>query len=451
MKILIVIYDNGSYIHWFPLGAAYIASVLRKVGHKVMVYNKDFYHYPKGHLTRFLDENHFDIVMAGFVAGYWQYREILNIADDINASKDRPFFVLGGHGPSPVPEFFIEKTKADAVVIGDAEETLAKVGDLSGISGIAYKDNGKVIINPRRPAPDIDSLPFPAWDMFPMNYYALIREPHIRNDQRCFPVITARGCPFKCNFCYRMEPGVRLRSVELVKEEIRRLKQYFGITYVAFHDELFMVSSKRAIEISEAIADFKINWSCFGRLNFATKETIRTMKRAGCVFIGYGIESMDDDVLKNMNKKLTVDQIEKGIETTISEGVSPGFNIIWGNIGDTENSLRKGVDFLLKHNDHSQLRTIRPVTPYPGSPLYYKAIEDGLLKGPEDFYAKHVNSDLLTVNFTDLPDSEFYRLLYHANKSLVRDYHDSRMVENMNSLNKLYFKKDVSFRGLRQT
>jgi len=423
MKVLLVVYDNDSYIHWFPLGTAYVAAHYKTQGYDVTIYNKDVYHYPPEHLTEYLDKNHFDVVGLGFVAGYWQYKEALSISKAINASKDRPYYMIGGHGPSPEPEYFKKKMGADKVVRGEFE------GE-----------------------PDIDKIPFPAWELFPIDYYSLIREPHIRNNERCMPVITSRGCPFKCNFCYRMQTKVRLRSPESVVEEIKKLQTDYNISYIAFQDDLFMMSPKRTIELCEAIEPLGIRWSCFGRLNHAQRDVIRTMKKAGCVYIGYGIESMDDVALETMNKNLTVEQITRGIETTISEGISPGFNIIWGNIGETEKTLQKGVDFLLKYDDQSQLRTIRPVTPYPGSPLYYKAIEMGLLKGVEDFYEnKHVNSDLLTVNFTDIHDDVFDDLLYDANEKLLKNYHSKQLDKQLNAYEDLYWGGDTSFRGLRQT
>jgi len=98
------------------------------------------------------------------------------------------------------------------------------------------------------------------------------------------------------------------------------------------------------------------------------------------------------------------------------------------------------------------MRTIRPVTPYPGSPLYYYAIEKGLLKDCEDFYEhKHVNSDLLSVNFTDLSDVEFHRLLCEANKKLLLSYYSAQINKTNEALHKLYLEKDSSFRGFRQT
>jgi len=179
---------------------------------------------------------------------------------------------------------------------------------------------------------------------------------------------------------------------------------------------------------------------------------LQTMKKAGCVFINYGIEALDDTVLENMNKKLTVAQIIKGIENTVAVGLHPGLNVIWGNIGDSAETLRKGVEFIIKYTTFAQLRTIRPVTPYPGSPLYYYAIEKGLLEGPEDFYErKHVNSDLISVNFTEHSEEECYHLLFGANNMLIENYISHQRESYLEQLRKLYIDRDTSFRGFRQT
>ena len=153
-----------------------------------------------------------------------------------------------------------------------------------------------------------------------------------------------------------------------------------------------------------------------------------------------------------MNKALTTETIIKGIEATLAEGISPGFNIIFGNIGENKKTLSKGIEFLLKYDDGAQLRTIRPVTPYPGCPLYYYAIEKGLLKDVEDFYEnKHLNSDLLSVNFTELSDDEFYKALFEANKRLFENYFKHKKQLAINTARKLYYNRDSTFRGFRQT
>lgn len=461
MKILLIVYDNDSYIHFFPMGLAYIASALRNAGHDITIYNQDVYHYPESHLVDYLTHNDFDAVAVSVIGGYYQYRKLLKISEAINSVPNRPFYILGGHGPSPEPEYFLRKTKANAIVIGEGEistvnllAALENNINLSSVNGIAYLDSGNLVVTkPQELIKNIDSIPFPAWDLFPMDYYSLLREPKSKNSERCFPVLSGRGCTFKCNFCYRMDKGFRPRSAENIIEEIEILKKKYRISYINFADELFMSSSKRTKELCKAFieADINIKWSCNGRLNYATPDILKLMRGSGCVFINYGIECMDDTVLKNMNKNLTTNQIIKGIEATLAEGISPGYNIIFGNIGEGADTLKKGVDFLLKYDDHSQLRTIRPVTPYPGSPLYYYAIENGLLEDVGDFYEhKHINSDLLSVNFTDLSDEEFHKFLFEANKTLLENYYKHQLKYQIDTAKKLYFEKDATFRGFRQ-
>lgn len=462
MRVLLVVYDNDSYIHWFPQGLAYIAAVLLTKVYDVEIYSQDLHHYTEEHLTDYLNRNRFDIVGVGVIAGYYQYRKLLSISAAINASKQRPYYIIGGHGPSPEPEYFIRKTGADAVVMGEGEATIIELLDaraagrsLKDIEGIAFRDGDTVVINKRRPLiKDIDSIPFPAYELFPMEYYRLMRMPHCTNRDFVMALLSGRGCTFQCTFCYRMDKGFRARSNEAIIEEIRFLKDRFGITYIAFSDELLMTSRERTVGICEDLIrnNLNIKWDCNGRLNFAVPEVLNIMKRSGCVFINYGIEAMDDEVLKNMRKKLTTEQIIKGIEATLKAGISPGYNIIFGNIGDNRETLNKGVEFLLKYDDGAQMRTIRPVTPYPGCPLYYEAIEKGLLKDCEDFYEnKHINSDLPAVNFTDLSDDEFHRCLLEANTRLLKNYFGKKKDAAIEQSKKLYLEKDSSFRGFRQS
>ena len=463
MKILLIAPDNGSFISTFPLGLGYIAAVLRNAGHSVEIYNKDVYHYSAEHLTNFLDAHDFDIVGSGTCGGYRQYREMKAIAKAIEAAKRKTVFIVGGHLVTPEPQYFLDLLKADFVVLGEGEETMRELCDYleqglpaKEVKGIAYYDeNGKFIHTGRREEiANLDTIPFPAWDLFPLDHYTLLREPNIMDNERFMIMYSGRGCLFHCNFCYRMEKGLRIRSADNVIEEMRALKETYNVSYIGFYDELLVNSVDRVTEFCEKLIDAKLNmhWNCNGRLNFAKLDMLRLMKRAGCVFINYGIESLDEQALKNMNKNLTVKQIAEGIENTLEAGISPGFNIIWGNIGEDEHSLQLGVDFLLKYDDHSQRRTIRPVTPYPGCPLYYYAIEKGLLKDVEDFYEhKHVNSDLLAVNFTSLSDEAFYAALLKANETLLRNYYDAQKEQVIAMEHDLYENRNADFKGFRTT
>jgi len=460
-KCLLVVYDQGSFISTFPHGLAYIAAVLKKVGVEVEIYNQDMHHYEKDHLTHYLDEKKFDLVGVNIIGGYWQYKKLLEISEAINKSTCRPIYILGGHGVTPEPKYFLEKTGADFVVMGEGEETIVELVSklhrsdpwMKEVKGLAYHLNDRVYINERRtPTLDIDNFPLPAWELFPIEYYRLLRYVNMNNVDFIMPVLSGRGCPFKCNFCFRHDEGYRPRRIEAIIEEIFILKEKYRINVIDFSDELLMSSIPRTIEICEAFLKVNLNikWHCNGRLNFAKPHVLDLMKKAGCIFINYGIEALDNQVLENMHKALNVKQIIEGVENTLQIGISPGLNVLWGNIGDTEETLKKGVDFLLKYDDCAQLRTIRPVTPYPGSELYYKAIELGLLGGVKDFYEnKHINSDLLAVNFTNLSDESFHQALMEANTALLTNYYQKKLFGMVEITKNLYLGKNRDFRGYR--
>jgi anaerobic magnesium-protoporphyrin IX monomethyl ester cyclase len=436
MKILLILYDNGSYVHYFPIGTAYIAATLIKHGYEVDIWNQDINHYPDSYLRSFLSRRKYDVVGLGFVGNYYTYRKAIGISRAINESSCRPHFILGGHGPSADPEFFKNKTGADAVVVGEGEHAVLEA---------IYK-NG---IFRAETIKDIDSIPWPAYKRFPIWYYRLRSLPHSEPTDFSMPVLSSRGCVYKCNFCYRYDEGIRLRSIESVIDEIKFLIKHYRISYIDFADELTTVTDKRTIELCEKLKPLRIKWMCNGRLNLVDGPVLRHMAEAGCKFINYGIESLDNDVLKGIGKKQTVDQIYQGIEGTLKAGISPGFNVILGHIGDTEETMRRGLEFILKYDDGAQRRTMLPVTPYPGSALFGEAIKRGLLKDTADFYKKHKNSDLLTVNFTDLTDDEFYKLILGFNAELLINHYNIQLKNALKQAKDLYMNRNTSFRGFR--
>ncbi|OHW61983.1 radical SAM superfamily protein [Andreesenia angusta] len=464
MKVLMVAYDNDSFLTWFPQGLAYLAKACLNAGHDVEIYQQDIYHYPDSHLTEKLDRDQYDIVIVSVIGGYYQYRKLISLSEAINKSVNRENFkyLIGGHGPAADPEYFLRKTSADFVGIGEGEitivellNTIQKGLDFRAVDGIAFMKNGNYIkTNPRELVKNIDEIDYPAWDLFNIDHYSLLRMPGIENKERSFPVLSGRGCTFECNFCYRMDKGFRPRSAKSIIDEINILKERYAISYIIFSDELLMSSKERTRELCEAFIEHnvEVKWECNGRLNYADEEILRLMKKAGCVFINYGIESLDNDTLKVMNKALTKEVITRGIENTLKVGISPGFNIIYGNINEPLEAIDEAVEFLFKYDDHAQLRTIRPVTPYPGTPLFEYAIEKGYLKDIEDFYEnKHTNSDLLSINFTKYSDEEVYDKLNWANKKLIDKYIDNQKTSMMKVCDDLYRNKNSEFRGFRQT
>lgn len=242
MKVLLIVYDNDSYIHEFPMGLAYIASALKNAGHDVVIYNQDKFYYPESHLGAYLTNNHFDVVGLGIIGGYYQYQKLLKISEAINILPNRPLYILGGHGPVPEPEYFLKITNADVIVIGEGDITVVNLLaafknrlSLSSVNGIAYLDGGRLVLTkPQELVKDLDSILLPAWDLFPMDYYTLFRRPHIKNNERTFFVLSGRGCPFRCNFCYRMDHGYRPRSPASIIEKSKFLRKIIGSPILIF-------------------------------------------------------------------------------------------------------------------------------------------------------------------------------------------------------------------------
>jgi anaerobic magnesium-protoporphyrin IX monomethyl ester cyclase len=438
-NILLISYDNGSHIPFFPQNLFYLYGALKAAKHTVGIWFQDITHGTGADLTRLLDKAKFDVVAFGFVAGYYQYRTAKQLASAINLSKNRRHmkFVVGGHGPAAAPGFFMETLGCDIVVVGDGED-LGWV-DLPG--GIY---NAKPCEN--------DNAPIGCYNDFPMDIYRLIRWPTSNRTDFCFPVLSSRGCKWHCSFCYRMRPGFHEREVGAIVEELRFLHDHLQINHFQFSDELLMGSERRTEEICESLLKlpFRIKWDSNGRLNYAKLPLLKLMRRSGAEYVNYGIESLNQQLLNEMGKGLTINQIHMGVQATLDAGLSPGINLIWGFPGDSIENLELAAEFIKQYDPCDELRTIRPVCPYPGTPLYDLAIKKGLLKSPEDFYEnKHKNSDLITINFMDIPTYLAHESLFRVNKQLVENYYSKRMDKQITSAMKMYLEGDTSFRGYR--
>ena len=467
-KVLLIIHDVYQEDNHFPLGPAYIAATLRDYGAFVETYCMDLFHYTNDELEQKLQTDEYDLIGVGFMAARFN-ETIRDLCNVINKNKKDAWLVLGGHGPSPIAEYILGETKADVVVSGAGEETTAELLDrklkgssIDDVLGITFFDGKNYIATPERPLlRKLDDNPLPAWDLFPIEEYSWSVKYFGQSDHElslCF--ITGRGCSDKCAFCYRLEKGLRARSIPKVVEEIKILYDRYGITAFYIMDDLFAFSTKRVLLFEKELKDngLTIKYGCDARVDHVIKDgsaMVESLKRSGCKFINLGLESSSNEVLALMDKRATLEDNIKALDIVTGVGISIGLNFIWNNPGDTEKSLRDNVDLIKKYNDFMQLRTIRPVTPYPGSPLFYTAIEKGLLKGPGDFFDKFVNSDLILVNFTDLPLQKCYDLLLEANTELIKHHYQNtngdmdeakRLIQDFSDL---YSGKITNFRGAR--
>lgn len=374
----------------FPLGLMYIAAVLQRAGHHVEVIDMDVLNLPMDEYIRELKNREYDYFCTGGMITAWNF--ITVSCDMVKKVKPRAKIIVGGGIISSTPESFLSVSQVDVGVIGEGEETVLEIIDsfengrsLADIPGIVYREDKKVIETKHRHyLEDLDSLPFPAWDLFNVkDTYCLFPSHYsVFKAKRVASVYTTRGCPFQCTFCYT-EKGVRQRSVENVIQEFKELKGKYGVGYINIADDLFVVRKKRTIEFCEAMIKHKINlqWSAAGRCNIVEPKFLKLLKRAGCEFLGLGIESGSDMVLKAIKKSQTPQQVVEAVKMVKEAGITPGGTFILGLPPETKETVRETVEIYKKINTYrTHVNKFFFATPYPSTELYTQMKAAGKIK-----------------------------------------------------------------------
>lgn len=424
MRVLLIqpphIYPYGIRMpDCFPLNLGYIASIIRKK-HDVEVFDIWGNELPETDVKEKIKKIDYDVV--GITALSTQFNYIRWLANEIK-KYNKAKIIVGGALAIHSSDILLKNTKVDITVIGEGELTIQDLlenhDNLKEVKGIAFRKNKKIIkTSPREYIKDLDTIPFPAWELFPTEKY--INMSVFRDDGRKIQMITGRGCPYNCIFCSKNFKGVRLRSVGNIKKEIKELKKRYGIRFIEFVDELVIVSKKRGYKLCGTLEKLNVRWSCQGRLNIVDYPLLKTMKKAGCKRIGYGIESGSQRILNIMNKQVDVKQAEKTILDTERAGLAMHPQMIFGMLGEDRGSLKETIDFCKR--THISLHGMFTATPLPGSWLYDYCIKNGMIKDELKYIKGLTGTDILYVNLTEFPDEEFDRIKTETVNEITRNY-----------------------------
>jgi anaerobic magnesium-protoporphyrin IX monomethyl ester cyclase len=247
---------------------------------------------------------------------------------------------------------------------------------LREVRGVGFRDiNMQVQINPDRPfIENLDSLPIPLHHMLPWQKYKV----PIVGGPYTF-VLTSRGCPAGCRYCIKhvtYQSSVRHRSPEHVLKEMYMLKE-MGMHHIHFEADLFTVKKEFVSELCNAIIKdgIKMRWSCNSRVDFVDADQLALMKRAGCFMIAWGLESGSEAVLKRARKGTTVQRIEETIVASHKVGIKNWGYFIIGLPGETEETIQQTI--ALSKRIPVDIALFHIATPYPGTPFYYEAVENG--------------------------------------------------------------------------
>ena len=443
MKILLIqppcYYDGKSRLpDLFPLGLGYIARPLLKSRHDVEVLDIWAHQWTNEEVLQRIQRVNYDIV--GITAMSTQYAYIKWLTKELKKYHPNKKIVVGGALPTFSPEIVLRNTQTDICAIGEGEitfkELVENMDSLKAIKGIYFKQDNEVFRNPPREyIQDLDSIEFPALDIFPVDIYQkhchVWRHPYIK----AINILGTRGCPYRCRFCSR-DPaaGVRLRfrSVDNIIQEFKTVSEKYGINGIFFNDDTLLANKRRVYDLCDGLEPLKIKWNCQGRANLVDLDLLKRMKKAGCVAVGYGIESGSQTILDNMNKKVTVEQAHRALEYTYQAGLDPIVQMMYGYPGETKETLQETVDFFKKAPCMSY-RAVRvaaeltPTTAIPGAELYDQALAEGLIED-EEKYLKGLaagyqpDSARLLINFTKFNGEEFSRLKKETERQIFLNY-----------------------------
>jgi anaerobic magnesium-protoporphyrin IX monomethyl ester cyclase len=456
---------RGAFVHYQnPLiGLAYMAAVLKKNGYEVSVLDCPALNMTYDGLGQEILRFEPDIV--GITSVTVTFASALKAARDIKQSYPKALIVFGGPHVTVLDEQILrEQPEIDVIVRGEGEITLlelarlaseSKLGDLSDVAGLTFRKDGLVARTPDRPfIQNLDELPFPAYEFFQLDKYR-------RFGRLVLPIITSRGCAFRCSFCLAPRMAgkrFRARSPKNVVDELEWLKNTYKPDAFTFHDETFTHNKNRVFEICEEmkLRNIRLPWDCSTRVDQISKELLAEMRSANCQHVSFGIESGSQKILDAMRKGVRVEQNAEAIKWARDVGITVSVSVILGYPGETPAMLQETLDFIRKTEPDDVLMSL--ATPYPGIELYdvIKNLGWRMSEGWShcDMQTEGFDNPSLTVDLREMRRrfyDSFYSPAYVLRQSLKRNFYSRVMARS--ALNHLLWRTKlpaVAYAGFKR-
>ena len=388
MKITLVNppYPPSAHSHppFIPLGIAYLGAVAEKAGHQVTVIDCQAEKLSYQAFRNRISQIPSDIVgVTSTTLLYNSAKQLLTIAKETHPNATT--IIGGSHATFWDTNALQECPALDIVVRREGETTFLEIlqrlqedKTLEGVLGLTYRaKDGTIHQNPDRPfLQDLDSLPFPAYHLLPLEAFH-------RMGKTIFPLTTSRGCVQWCDFCSTVRMfgrGYRMRSPKNVVDEIEMLHNKYGESQFTFYDDAFTVNRNHVLQMCEEIKTrkLKISWDCETRVDLVDQELLQTMHDTGCLAVWFGVESGSEKILGQMNKKIKKDQTRAAFKMAQKAGLMVIASAIIGFPGETEETAWETINFIKELNPDDIGFYV--ATPYPGTPMYELVKKNGWLR-----------------------------------------------------------------------
>jgi radical SAM superfamily enzyme YgiQ (UPF0313 family) len=413
-----------------PLGTLYAASLMRENGHEVSLLDTMFAYGPEEVILPLekSSPDYFVLYDDGF--NYLTKMCLTNMREaafemmKFARQKGCTVIVSSSDSTDHYEQYLDEG--ADFVLLGEAEQTLAQLitainegeKDFLLIPGIAFKQNDAVIKTVRRKVlKELDSLPFPAWDLVDIETY---RKIWIKNKGYfSLNMATTRGCPFKCNWCAKPIYGNRYnsRSPQNVIAELKMLKEKIGFDHIWFCDDIFGLTPGWVHEFANLIEkeQLQFRFKIQARADLLLQEDyIKNLARAGCNNIWMGAESGSQKILDAMDKGIKVPQIFEATRLLRMNNIHPSFFIQFGYPGETKEDILKTIEMIIELLPYEI--GISVSYPLPGTPFYDK------VKAQLQEKTNWTDSDELALLFRNTYAPAFYKQLHrYVHKSYRKE------------------------------
>ena len=326
----------------------------------------------------------FDPGVVGISSKTQNFPSAMKIARIAKEHNPDTLVVLGGPHATLSTQAALDCPDIEVAVLGEGEMTLVELlqarqsgAPLSEVAGLAYRQDGRKVFTPSRTnMPDLDELPFPAE-----------AAPRVLRDYESYPaeafgyVFSARGCPYSCTFCESKAiwtQRTRWRSPDNVVRELKLLMER-GVRYVYFDDDTFGIHPRYIEELCGLIETEcpGLKWGCEITVGVVKEQSVKHMRRSGCVRVNIGIESGNNQILRSVKKGHTIEKAYPAVDLCRQVGIEVGAFFMVGFPEETEETLQDTLTAIEKINAHNIMLSI--FTPYPGSELFQVCKELGVV------------------------------------------------------------------------
>ncbi len=362
-----------------PLGLMYLAASLERDNHKVTIIDTEVEGLTKSEIIKEVLRKKPDIV--GITSTTPLHHKAIELFHRIKQGDSSIKTIAGGPHPTALPMETLRECKdIDIIVIGEAEETIREIcsgKQLSKISGICFRSEGKIKLTRRRSLiADLDSIPLPARHLVKNEKY-LWSVPK-KGIIPVTPIMTTRGCPYKCVFCSQLVifgRSMRHRSVENIVQEIDEIVNNYKIKHLVFYDDTLGLNKKLTYELIAAIKREKLDFTFEGmtRVNIISRELLEKLKSIGLNRLSFGVESGNQRILDAAKKGITLEQIRKAYVLTSEFDIETRMSIVLGLPFETKKTIENTIKFMKSLKCYQAYVNIG--TPFPGTEYYDMAVK----------------------------------------------------------------------------